>query len=183
MSVICSTILANNFTIYRYHITPPFILISETNITKIWIHCSCSFSSKSRSISFQFPQKQGAGIRKLLPHVSPECLELIELMCTYDPDERYSFYRKHFTLLARVIYDSLWIQIIWNLWVEISVIVFPNRISARQALRHHYFKKLRWINWWTRLKHFNVHVTMLIVSQVWFKIAISFFWHFLEPIL
>lgn len=61
-------------------------------------------TNKSRSINFQFPQKQGAGIRKLLPHVSPECIELIELMCTYDPDER---------------------------------------ISARQAVRHHYFKKLR----------------------------------------
>jgi renal tumor antigen len=47
-----------------------------------------SFCSKSRSINFQFPQKQGTGIRKLLPHVSTECLELIELMCTYDPDER-----------------------------------------------------------------------------------------------
>ena len=47
-----------------------------------------SFCSKSRSINFQFPQKQGTGIRKLLPHVSTECIELIELMCTYDPDER-----------------------------------------------------------------------------------------------
>ncbi|CAB3983534.1 MAPK MAK MRK overlapping kinase-like [Paramuricea clavata] len=61
-------------------------------------------TNKSRSINFQFPQKQGTGIRKLLPHVSTECIELIELMCTYDPDER---------------------------------------ISARQTLRHHYFKKLR----------------------------------------
>ena len=49
-----------------------------------------SFFSKSRSINFQFPQKQGTGIRKLLPHVSTECIELIEQMCTYDPDERYT---------------------------------------------------------------------------------------------
>ncbi|XP_046849462.1 MAPK/MAK/MRK overlapping kinase-like isoform X2 [Xenia sp. Carnegie-2017] len=59
-------------------------------------------TNKSRSINFQFPLKQGTGIRKLLPHVSMECVELIELMCAYDPDDR---------------------------------------ISARQILRNHYFKK------------------------------------------
>lgn len=42
-------------------------------------------------MNFNFPAKTGTGISKLLPHdhVSQECIELIELMCTYDPDERY----------------------------------------------------------------------------------------------
>lgn len=39
-------------------------------------------------MNFNFPQKKGTGISKLLPHASPECIELIELLCTYDPDER-----------------------------------------------------------------------------------------------
>lgn len=39
-------------------------------------------------MNFNFPQKKGTGIIKLLPHASPECIELIELLCTYDPDER-----------------------------------------------------------------------------------------------
>lgn len=62
--------------------------------------------NKSRSMNFNFPTKTGTGISKLLPHdhVSQECIELIELMCTYDPDER---------------------------------------ITAKQALRHPYFKQLR----------------------------------------
>lgn len=62
--------------------------------------------NKSRSMNFNFPPKTGTGIRKLLPHdhVSDECIELIEQMCAYDPDER---------------------------------------ISAKQALRHPYFKQLR----------------------------------------
>ncbi|KXJ14440.1 MAPK/MAK/MRK overlapping kinase [Exaiptasia diaphana] len=60
--------------------------------------------NKSRSMNFNFPQKKGTGISKLLPHASPECIELIELLCTYDPDER---------------------------------------ISAKQAIRHPYFKDLR----------------------------------------
>ncbi|XP_031558432.1 MAPK/MAK/MRK overlapping kinase-like [Actinia tenebrosa] len=60
--------------------------------------------NKSRSMNFNFPQKKGTGISKLLPHASPECIELIELLCTYDPDER---------------------------------------ISAKQAARHPYFKDIR----------------------------------------
>ncbi|XP_029195387.1 MAPK/MAK/MRK overlapping kinase-like [Acropora palmata] len=62
--------------------------------------------NKSRSMNFNFPAKTGTGIRVLLPHdhVSKDCLELIEQMCTYDPDER---------------------------------------ITAKQALRHPYFKQLR----------------------------------------
>jgi len=60
--------------------------------------------NKSRSMNFNFPQKKGTGISKRLPHASLECIELIELMCTYDPDER---------------------------------------ISAKQALRHPYFRQLR----------------------------------------
>lgn len=43
-------------------------------------------------MNFNFPPKTGTGISKLLPHdhVSQECIELIELMCAYDPDERIS---------------------------------------------------------------------------------------------
>lgn len=62
--------------------------------------------NKSRSMNFNFPPKTGSGISTLLPHdhVSQDCIELIELMCAYDPDDR---------------------------------------ISAKQALRHPYFKQLR----------------------------------------
>ncbi|XP_068729341.1 MAPK/MAK/MRK overlapping kinase-like [Montipora capricornis] len=71
----------------------------STNILK-------KLQNKSRSMNFNFPAKTGTGLRVLLPHdhVSKECIELIELMCTYDPDER---------------------------------------ITAKQALRHPYFKQLR----------------------------------------
>ncbi|XP_001632353.3 MAPK/MAK/MRK overlapping kinase isoform X2 [Nematostella vectensis] len=62
------------------------------------------FKNKSRHMNYNFPQKKGTGINKLLPHASNMCIELIELLCTYDPDER---------------------------------------ISAKQALRHEYFRDLR----------------------------------------
>ena len=54
------------------------------------IECIPLSCSKSRSMNFNFPPKTGTGISKLLPHdhVSQECIELIELMCAYDPDER-----------------------------------------------------------------------------------------------
>ena len=55
-------------------------------------------------MNFNFPQKKGTGIEKVLHHAPPECIELIYQMCAYDPDER---------------------------------------ISAKQALKHSYFKDLR----------------------------------------
>ena len=35
-----------------------------------------------------FPQKEGTGIRKLLPHTSSDCIDLIEKLLTYNPDDR-----------------------------------------------------------------------------------------------
>eukprot|EP01028_Stygiella_incarcerata_P012076 TRINITY_DN7260_c0_g1_i1.p1 TRINITY_DN7260_c0_g1~~TRINITY_DN7260_c0_g1_i1.p1 ORF type:complete len:577 (-),score=119.88 TRINITY_DN7260_c0_g1_i1:435-2165(-) len=58
----------------------------------------------SSHIDFNFPPKEGTGITKLLPHVSPECVDLILNLLAYNPDERY---------------------------------------SARQALRHPFFRDLR----------------------------------------
>ncbi|KAI8788044.1 MAPK/MAK/MRK overlapping kinase [Biomphalaria glabrata] len=59
---------------------------------------------RSKSMNFNFQPKKGTGIERLLTHVSPEAIELIYLMCTYDPEER---------------------------------------ITARQALKHSYFKDMR----------------------------------------
>ena len=58
-------------------------------------------------MNFNFPPKKGTGIDKVLPHASPDCVQLIYSMCTYDPDER---------------------------------------ISAKQALKHPYFKDFRFVN-------------------------------------
>lgn len=55
-------------------------------------------------MDFDFPVKQGTGITKLLPHASPEALDLMMKLLTYNPDDR------------------------------------P---SAKQALRHPYFKEIR----------------------------------------
>eukprot|EP00002_Diphylleia_rotans_P009271 TRINITY_DN1935_c0_g2_i1.p1 TRINITY_DN1935_c0_g2~~TRINITY_DN1935_c0_g2_i1.p1 ORF type:complete len:504 (-),score=122.94 TRINITY_DN1935_c0_g2_i1:599-2110(-) len=62
------------------------------------------FKRYSTHINFNFPQKEGSGIVKPLPHASPECLDLMQKLLTYNPDER---------------------------------------ITARQSLRHAYFKELR----------------------------------------
>lgn len=68
---------------YSVYFTYPILLTLCT-------HCIPLSCSKSRSMNFNFPPKTGTGISKLLPHdhVSKECIELIELMCAYDPDER-----------------------------------------------------------------------------------------------
>eukprot|EP01065_Artemidia_motanka_P049626 TRINITY_DN827_c0_g1_i1.p1 TRINITY_DN827_c0_g1~~TRINITY_DN827_c0_g1_i1.p1 ORF type:complete len:460 (+),score=147.17 TRINITY_DN827_c0_g1_i1:281-1660(+) len=58
----------------------------------------------SSHIDFDFPQKVGTGLVKLIPHASPEAMDLMLKLLTYNPDER---------------------------------------ISAKQALRHAYFREIR----------------------------------------
>lgn len=58
----------------------------------------------SSHIDFDFPQKTGSGLVKLIPHASSEATDLMLRLLTYNPDER---------------------------------------ISAKQALRHGYFKEIR----------------------------------------
>jgi renal tumor antigen len=62
------------------------------------------FTKRSAQIDFNFPPKEGSGIAKLLPHCSADCINLMERLLVYDPDDR---------------------------------------MSARQALKHSYFKELR----------------------------------------
>lgn len=38
--------------------------------------------------SFNFPPKEGTGIARLIPHASPECIDLIQLLLIYNPEKR-----------------------------------------------------------------------------------------------
>lgn len=39
-------------------------------------------------MEFNFPTQKGTGIDKLLSHISKECLDLLKMMLTYDPEHR-----------------------------------------------------------------------------------------------
>lgn len=41
-------------------------------------------------MDFDFPVKQGTGVAKLLPHASPDALDLLLKLLTYNPDDRVS---------------------------------------------------------------------------------------------
>lgn len=62
------------------------------------------FTARSAHVDLNFPHKAGSGVAKLIPHVAPECADLISRLLAYDPD---------------------------------------SRLSARQALKHPYFKEPR----------------------------------------
>ncbi|KAJ3155999.1 hypothetical protein HDU89_005562 [Geranomyces variabilis] len=46
--------------------------------------------SKAASVKYNFPPKEGTGIRALIPHVQTECVDLINALLAYNPDERIS---------------------------------------------------------------------------------------------
>lgn len=39
-------------------------------------------------MEFNFPKKEGTGIAKLIPHVSPETIDIIQKLLTYNSDNR-----------------------------------------------------------------------------------------------
>jgi len=48
------------------------------------------FKSHASHMDFNFPQKTGTGIEKLLPHVSADCIDLLKQLLTYDSEKRIS---------------------------------------------------------------------------------------------
>jgi renal tumor antigen len=45
---------------------------------------------RSAHMNFNFPQKTGTGIDKLLPNGTPDAIDLIKKLLVYNPDDRYS---------------------------------------------------------------------------------------------
>lgn len=48
------------------------------------------FKQHATHMEFNFPKKIGTGIKNLIPHASTECVDLIEQLLRYNPDERIS---------------------------------------------------------------------------------------------
>ncbi len=46
--------------------------------------------SKTNHINFDFPACTGSGLAKLLPHASPDCVDLLTKLLCYNPDKRIS---------------------------------------------------------------------------------------------
>jgi len=47
-----------------------------------------SFQKHATHMEFDFPEKKGTGIAKLIKHVSKSLVDLLEKLLTYDPDDR-----------------------------------------------------------------------------------------------
>mmetsp|Transcript_5719 Transcript_5719/g.13426 ORF Transcript_5719/g.13426 Transcript_5719/m.13426 type:complete len:509 (+) Transcript_5719:105-1631(+) len=46
------------------------------------------FKRNASHMDFNFPEKKGSGIERLLPHADPDLVELVKKLLRYDPDER-----------------------------------------------------------------------------------------------
>ena len=55
-------------------------------------------------MEFNFPKKIGTGIKNLIPHASADCVDLIELLLKYNPEERISAENA----LRHVYFRELW---------------------------------------------------------------------------
>jgi len=51
-------------------------------------HVLDRFKKHASHLDFNFPQKAGSGLEKLLSHVSPDCLDLLKQLLIYDPEKR-----------------------------------------------------------------------------------------------
>jgi renal tumor antigen len=43
----------------------------------------------SSHLKYNFPTREGTGIREMITHASPDCVDLIEKLIAYNPEERY----------------------------------------------------------------------------------------------
>jgi len=50
-----------------------------------WVH------RRSQHADFKFPHQDGTGIARLIPHASIMCVELLNKLLAYNPDDRYKF--------------------------------------------------------------------------------------------
>lgn len=47
-----------------------------------------NFQKYATHMEFNFPRVEGSGIGKLIPHASPEVIDLIQKLLVYNPDNR-----------------------------------------------------------------------------------------------
>ncbi|KAJ1342002.1 hypothetical protein BSLG_003407 [Batrachochytrium salamandrivorans] len=62
---------------------------------------------RSSSPKYDFPSKEGTGIHALIPHISIECIDLINVMLVYDPDLRNIQHTNDSSLNPDVITNSM----------------------------------------------------------------------------
>ena len=46
------------------------------------------FAKHASHMEFNFPQRKGTGLEKLIPHASKDCIDLLYKLLTYDPVKR-----------------------------------------------------------------------------------------------
>merc|ERR1719321_936577 len=46
------------------------------------------FKRNASHMDFNFPEKKGTGIERLIPHATPDLVELMMKLIRYDPDDR-----------------------------------------------------------------------------------------------
>lgn len=51
------------------------------------------FKSKSRNMRFNFRAKKGIGISRYMPNFPSDSVELVKILCTYDPEQRITAHR------------------------------------------------------------------------------------------
>lgn len=87
------------------------------------------FKQRATHMEFNFPTEKGCGLEKYLQHAAPECIDLIRVLLTYDPEQRITAQQA----LRHEYFRELWDQdILYNKQLQYGATSSPAGLRSTE---------------------------------------------------